>query len=104
MYARVSRYRGKPGQVKEAFSKPDPPELHEVKGYRGAWVLVDEESGRAITMTLWESKEAMERSTELASRLRSEASEEAGGLEPPTYETYEAVQRPEEREAAAGRS
>lgn len=61
MFARVSRYHGDPGKVKDAFSAPNPPELDEVPGFLGAYSLVDEKSGKAITITLWETERAMPR-------------------------------------------
>jgi heme-degrading monooxygenase HmoA len=103
MFARVSRYHGDPGKVKEAFSAPSPSELNDIPGYLGAYSLVDEKSGKAITMTLWETEEAMLNSIEIANRLRQEVSDEAGGTEKPTYEMYEVVEVPEFVKAAGVR-
>lgn len=95
MFARVSRYHGEPGKVKEAFSTSHPPELDKAPGFLGVYSLVDEKGGKAITITLWETEKAMHDSIELANRLRQEASDEAGGKEKPTYEMYEVVEVPE---------
>lgn len=55
----VGEYHGDPSRVKEAFSASDPRELNETPGFLGAWSLVDSKSGEALTMTLWETEEAM---------------------------------------------
>ena len=103
MFARVSRYHGDPGKVKEVFTAPSPAELGQTPGYLGAYVLVDEKSGKAITITLWETEEAMHDSIALADRLRQEASDQAGGKEKPTDEMYEVVEVPEFVKAAGVR-
>jgi heme-degrading monooxygenase HmoA len=95
MFARVSRYHGDPGKVKEAFSTQTPPELDEAPGFLGVYSLVDEKSGKAMTITLWETEEAMHDSIALANRLRQDVSDEAGGKEKPTYEMFEVVEVPE---------
>jgi heme-degrading monooxygenase HmoA len=97
MHARVSRYRGKPGQAGEAATAPNPPELEAVPGFLGVWVLVDHDSGDTISMTLWESEQAMVDSKALANRLRDEFNKQLGASEPASVETYEVMQHPELR-------
>jgi serine phosphatase RsbU (regulator of sigma subunit) len=46
-------------------------------GYEGSFFFMDRQSGKAITITLWESEEAMQRSEEEVRPLRKEM---AGGL------------------------
>jgi hypothetical protein len=46
-------------------------------GYEGAYFFVDRHSGKAISISLWESEEAMHRSEEVVRTLRDEI---AGGL------------------------
>ncbi len=48
-------------------------------GNRGAFLLVDETSGRGVGVTLWESEEAMVNSREQAEQLRQRAAEQAQG-------------------------
>ena len=95
MFGRVSRYHGEPGRTEEAFAAPSSRELQEAPGFLGAYALVDHKTGNAMTITLWETEEAMLDSVELADRLRQQISDDVGGTEPPTYEMYEVVSQPE---------
>ena len=51
--------------------------LRQMDGYEGSYYFVDRQSGKAITITLWESEEAMNRSEEAVRPLRKQM---AGGL------------------------
>jgi heme-degrading monooxygenase HmoA len=80
MFARVSRYRGDPGQIDEGLNYAREsilPRVQQVDGFEGVYYFVDRESGKALTVTLWESEEAMRASEEEANRLRSESAEAA---------------------------
>src|SRR5215210_3629532 len=72
-------------------------------GYEGSYFFMDRKSGKAITITLWESKEAMQRSEGVARTLIKET---AGGLatnvvDVEHYEVgYMSVQEIHERERA----
>jgi len=61
------------------------PTLQEVKGFEGVYLLVDRQSGKVLTITLWESAEALRASEEEANQLRSEHrgdwQQEDGGVE-----------------------
>jgi hypothetical protein len=48
-------------------------------GIRDAFLLVDRASGRALTITLWDSEEAMAASAVGATQVRQEATGAAGG-------------------------
>jgi heme-degrading monooxygenase HmoA len=91
LFARVSKYMGDPDLIAEVMSEPGPAELDELPGYKGVWTLVDRETGRAMSITLWENEEVMLDSVEVANRLRNEANRDAGGLEPPVVEMYEVL-------------
>jgi len=54
-------------------------QIEEMEGLREAYMLISPESGRALTMTIWGSRDAMERSRVRASRLRSEAAKSVEG-------------------------
>jgi heme-degrading monooxygenase HmoA len=47
--------------------------IRDVPGLQEAYLLVGTESGRTVTITFWESHEAMAASRVVASRVRSEA-------------------------------
>jgi heme-degrading monooxygenase HmoA len=40
--------------------------LRQMDGYEGSYFFIDRKSGKAISITLWESEEAMNRSEEVA--------------------------------------
>jgi heme-degrading monooxygenase HmoA len=81
LFARVSTYQFAPNQVDqgaEAFNRATE-SLRQMSGVKGAYFLIDRASGKALTITLWESEEALTASEEAANRLRSDAAGSAGG-------------------------
>ena len=50
--------------------------LHD--GFKGIFILFDRESGRSLSVTLWETEEDMQASEEAALRARTESAEAAG--------------------------
>jgi heme-degrading monooxygenase HmoA len=80
VFARVTTYRGDPGQIDEGLNYAREsilPRVQQLDGFEGVYYLVDRESGKALTIALWESEEAMRASEEEADRLRSESAESA---------------------------
>ena len=79
------------------------PTLQEVEGFEGVYLLVERQSGKVLTITLWESEEAMRASEEESNQLRSEhrgqwdqiPTAEAGGQEVAGVERYEVAVSPE---------
>ena len=89
MFASVSTYQGDPGQIDQGLDYAREnilPKVKQVDGFEGVYNLVDRESGKALTLTLWESEQTMRASEEEANRLRSESAESASA-------TIENVQR-----------
>jgi heme-degrading monooxygenase HmoA len=81
MFARVSSYQlqtDQADQAVQAFTTAIDP-LRQLDGAKGAYLLLDRSSGKALTITLWESEEAMGASEEGATKLRSDAAGSAGG-------------------------
>lgn len=81
MFARVSTYQGDPASFDESVRIADQkaaPLVREMDGNLGLMVLADRSSGRSISITLWESEEALKASEEAANKLRSETSAEQG--------------------------
>ena len=75
MFARVSIYEVSTehvGGAAQAFGEAID-EIRGLTGLAGAYLLVNNENGRTMTMTLWDSRAAMEASRVTASRLRTEA-------------------------------
>ena len=93
MHARVSTYQGPPNltqqQVEEGsrYARENIlPQARQMDGVKGVIALLDRQSGKALSVTLWESEQAMRASEEAANRLRQESAEAA-------RETVENVER-----------
>jgi heme-degrading monooxygenase HmoA len=81
MFARVSTYEIPANRLADAARKFQGAveEIQEIDGFREAYVLVDSEDGRALTMTVWDSRYAVEGSRDTASRLRRTAAKDSDG-------------------------
>ena len=80
MFARVSTFQGAPDRIDEVtqvIRDRIVPAVHEIGG-KGIINCVDRTSGRALTITLWDSEEAMRSSEERANELRSESADNLG--------------------------
>jgi heme-degrading monooxygenase HmoA len=94
----VSTYQGSPQQIDEGLDHARQnilPRVRAVDGFEGVYYLVDRQSGRALSITLWESEEAMRASEEEANRLRGESAEAAGATVE-GVERYEVAISPEQ--------
>lgn len=79
MFARVSTYRAPdPEQFVTSFEGTREP-LTAMDGFADAYVLVDRAGGKAMTITLWESEEALSASVARADELRRQAADTGGG-------------------------
>ena len=82
MFARIATYAAEPSPyrieqgIRRAREKALP-RLRQLEGYEGAYFFVDRQRGKAISISLWESEEAMHTSEEVVRGLRDEI---AGGL------------------------
>ena len=90
MFARMTRYEGgSPEAVDEALQvkrKVLPTEPGQTEGMSGAIFLVDRSAGTIVTVSLWESEDAMEAGEDKAKELRDEATGEG---ETSSVEHYE---------------
>jgi heme-degrading monooxygenase HmoA len=77
VHARVSTYAGDVDRLIEGFGRQTDL-VRRLDGFAHAYLFVDRGSGRAMTVTLWDSEEALEDSAARAAHLREEASETAG--------------------------
>jgi heme-degrading monooxygenase HmoA len=91
MHARVSTITGSSDQIEAGISnfRENVVPFAKQEGGKGSVLLVDRETGKVIAITMWESEEALRASEESASRLRAQASKQAGASQPPTVERYE---------------
>lgn len=95
MFARVSTIYGMPDRARDAVGTTVPEEIRGLPGFKGAYALVDRNSGKAVLITLWETEEAMRASQEVANRLRGDIARDAGATTQPIVETYEVIAQPE---------
>jgi heme-degrading monooxygenase HmoA len=106
MFASVSTYQGPPDQIDEGVRYAQEnivPRVQEVEGFEGIYLLLDRQSGKVLSITLWESEEAMRASEEEANQLRSEhrgrwdqvPTAQTGGQEVAGVEGYEVAISPE---------
>ena len=88
MFARVTTYELEADRASEAVDA-FAPAIENIKALDGlvdAYFLVECGGDRALSMTIWESQDAMERSRVAASRARIEA---AGAVDVEVLSTYE---------------
>jgi heme-degrading monooxygenase HmoA len=93
MHARVSFYQlAEGGDADAAVSGFDQTQdaVQQLDGNQGLMLLIDRTSGKAITVTLWDSEESLRSSSEQAKTLR-ERGAGAGGLSIQRVEQYELV-------------
>ena len=92
MHTRVSTLEGPPDQIDEGLrylrEQILPNAFQDDEGFKGALALVDRQSGKTLTITFWESEEAMHATEEEANRIRSELAQ-AGGETIAAVERYE---------------
>jgi heme-degrading monooxygenase HmoA len=79
MYARVGKYEIPPHAAEEAIRGFADLPIEELEGFSGAYLLVDRKSGKSLTITLWESEEALEKSVERANQMRAQVTQSVGG-------------------------
>ena len=78
MHARVSTYEGQADELVKGFESVTGP-LEGLEGFSKAYFLVDRAGGRGMSITLWESADALAASAERANQMREEATDQAGG-------------------------
>ena len=94
MFARVSTYQSPPDQLTDAavdsLRAKILPTVSAMDGFRGVLLLVDGDSGKQMSVTLWESEDARRASQESAKRVREEAAKTTSA-EVAAVENYDAV-------------
>jgi heme-degrading monooxygenase HmoA len=87
MFARVSTYRGDGDRLLQGFADVSEP-LEAIDGFSHAYFMVDRESGKGLSITIWKSEETLLASAAKADELRSRGVA-AGGAEIESVEHYE---------------
>ncbi len=78
MHARVSTYQtSDPQKLVDGF-KSVTDALEQVDGFSHAYFMVDEATGKALSITIWESAAALEASASAADDLRRRGTEASG--------------------------
>jgi heme-degrading monooxygenase HmoA len=79
MFARVSTYRAADAdKLLEGFQSVTAP-LEQIDGFSHAYFLVDRDSGKAMSVTVWASEQALSASAAKADELRTQGTETGGG-------------------------
>jgi heme-degrading monooxygenase HmoA len=76
MFARVSTISGSPegiANLETQLRENVVPAARQLPGFKGVLSLADRSSGKTLTVTLWESEQAMKDSEEAANKLRQDA-------------------------------
>lgn len=74
MHARVSSYKTGPESISDAPSDDVIKQALEMPGCLGIYYLNGKEAGKHLSITLWDTEEAMSASRETANKIRTEAS------------------------------
>ena len=92
VYARSTTIQAQPSsidagvaQIRDAVM----PRLQEVDGCVGLSLLADQQTGRCIVTTAWETEEAMRASAEQIQPIRDQVAQAFGGTGSPTIEEWE---------------
>ena len=93
MHARVATVQVQPGKTQEAidiYKNSVVPAAKSQKGFQGAYLMTDASSGKAISITVWDSEADM-MAGESSSGYYQEQIGKFGSLfaEPPTLDHYE---------------
>ena len=83
MFARVSTFQGPPDCTAEGIRVAREQILPAARlqdGFNGIYLLYDSESGKSLSITLWETEEEMIASEEAALRARTESAETTGDV------------------------
>lgn len=93
MHARIGVWKGNVEELERwiARSRKEVRPAVQAAGARGGYWLVDRGGGKALTVTLWESEDAMRRSEERAAALQSGTASASGARV--ITERYEIVEQ-----------
>ena len=88
MFARVTTYELEEGRASESVTAFEPAieRIRTLNGLVDAFFLVERDGRRAVTVTIWETADDMERSRVAATTARTDAARSAGADVASTYE------------------
>jgi heme-degrading monooxygenase HmoA len=79
MFARVSTYRAADAEKLLAGFQSVADPLEQMDGFSHAYFLVDRASGKGMSITVWQSEQALSDSVAKADELRKQGTETGGG-------------------------
>jgi heme-degrading monooxygenase HmoA len=81
MYARVTTYGGSIEDYERGLDKMRSdivPQVHDLPGCKGILSMVDKSTGHSLSITLWDSEDALASTREDAKRVRQQAADAVG--------------------------
>lgn len=90
-FARVSEYRGSPGKADEGIraAKSAESSMKGMQGFDHAVLFLDRKSGRAITISFWDSERSLHQSETGVSPVRQNIASGLGHSGTPKFEIFE---------------
>jgi hypothetical protein len=90
MHARVTTIKGKPEDAESGIDnfRANVVPFAREQG-KGAILLVNRQSGDALSITLWEDEQTLRASEDAANALRADAADQMGASEAPAVGRYE---------------
>jgi heme-degrading monooxygenase HmoA len=92
VYARSTTIQAQPSSIDAGVAHIRDavmPRLQEVDGCVGLSLLADQQTGRCIVTSSWETEEAMNGSAEQVAAIREQAAQAFGGIDSPMVEEWE---------------
>jgi heme-degrading monooxygenase HmoA len=96
MHARLSTYQtDNPDGLVQGFTSVTD-ELEQVEGFSHGYFLVDRQTGKAASITIWDSEEALHASSSKADQLRAQGTQPSGSqiLSVDSFEIVQTVGTP----------
>ena len=93
MFGRVSHIFGIPEQLETAVPmlQEGVDQVQGLPGFEGAYLLVDREGGKIMTLTFWNNASDLKSSAPVAEGILARAAERAGASTPAQTQTYEVL-------------
>jgi heme-degrading monooxygenase HmoA len=95
MFARIGTWQGSPEDLENWVARAGEavkPNVQQQPGLAAAYWLVDREGGKGLTITFWESEEAMRASEEFRSQSQSQTSAATGaGVTTERFEVFDYI-------------
>ena len=102
MYARVSVFKESVDEAIRVTEERVIPVVLSLPGSRGGFFLVNREEGKTLSLTLWESREALDASADAIARLRTSRADDVPGSELVDLDEYEVIFAPPSAQEAPG--